>query len=97
MTTCTTTENQYVTKDPDSVLDYGTDWTSWLGQDEVLANSIWIVPNGITKTTDTMTASVATIWLSGGTTGETYVVVNRITTNQGRTEDRSKYVTITEH
>lgn len=76
------------TKDPDAVLDYAVDWTLWLAGDEI-ATSDWTVPVGLTKVTDTNTATKATVWLSGGQAGQSYTITNRITTTGGRTEDRS--------
>jgi len=76
-------------KDPDSVLDYSTDWSDWLSAsgDDTINSSIWIVPDGITKDSDTFTDTDATIWLSGGTDGEKYNILNRITTIGNRTDD----------
>lgn len=76
-------------KDPDAVLDYETDWTSWLVDDDTIVTSTWIVPNGLVKNSDSHTDTKATVWLSGGNLNARYDVVNRITTSQGRTEDRT--------
>jgi len=76
-------------KDPDGVLDYQWDWSKWLGGGETIATSDVIVPTGITLDSKSNTTTTATAWLRGGTVGTSYVVVNRITTNQGRTDDRS--------
>jgi hypothetical protein len=76
------------TKDPNAVLDYTVDWTRWLAGDQI-ASSAWLVPTGLTKMADSKTGSSATVWLSGGTAGQSYTVTNRITTAAGRTEDRS--------
>jgi hypothetical protein len=75
-------------KDPDARLDYMVDWTSWLGEDTI-ANSEWVVPDGITYEADTFTSTTATVWLSGGSLGSSYDVVNRITTVAGRIDDRT--------
>jgi hypothetical protein len=76
-------------KDPDGVLDYGLDWTEWLGEDS-LASSTWVVPDGLTKPTpDSFTEFSTLIWLGGGVAGTTYDIVNRITTAGGRTCDRT--------
>jgi len=75
-------------KDPHAVLDYTIDWTRWLAGDQIAASE-WLVPSGLTKLADSKTATLATVWLSGGTAGESYAVTNRITTTGGRTEDRS--------
>lgn len=79
------------TKDPDAVLDYEADWTDWLVDDDTIVTSTWTVPSagGLTKTTDSHTDTKATVWLSGGTVGAQVAVTNRITTAQGRTEDRT--------
>ncbi len=83
------------TKDPNAILDYTIDWTRWLASDQV-ATSEWLVPTGLTKVGDSKTASSATVWLSGGTAGQSYMVTNRITTTGGRTEDRSFTIRVEE-
>ena len=83
------------TKDPNAVLDYTIDWIRWLSGDQI-ATSQWLVPTGLMKLADSKTASSATVWLSGGTAGQSYTVTNRITTTGGRTEDRSFLVKIEE-
>lgn len=75
-------------KDPDEVLDYVRDWSAILG-DDTIATSTWVVPSGITKNSDTNTTTTTTVWLSGGTLGEDYALVNRITTAGGRTLDKT--------
>lgn len=40
--------------------------------------------------------TVTTVWLMGGTSGQVYTVTNRITTNQGRTDDRSLTILVEE-
>lgn len=82
-------------KDPDAILDYAVDWATWLGSDTI-ATSAWVVPSGITEVSDTNTSTVAVIWLSGGTAGSTYNIVNRITTAGGRTEDRTIVIRVQE-
>ena len=75
-------------KDPDSVLDYKFDWSTWLGADTISTSSI-TVPTGITLDSDTNDTTTATAWLSGGSVGSSYTVTNRIVTAAGRTADRS--------
>lgn len=77
------------TKDPEAIVDYEVDWSTWLGSD-TLASSTWMAPSGITVTSSTgFTTTKATIWLSGGTNGSDYVLTNTITTAGGRTEDET--------
>ena len=75
-------------KDPDATKDYQALWAEWLKTDTISA-STWIVPTGITKLSDSFTTTTATIWLTGGTLGRTYKVVNRVATVGGRTEDQT--------
>jgi hypothetical protein len=83
------------TKDPHAILDYTIDWTRWLAGDTI-ATSEWLVAAGLTKVADSKTVSSATVWLSGGTAGQSYTVTNRIVTNGGRTEDRSFTIRVEE-
>lgn len=76
-------------KDPDEVKDYSVDWEARLDEGDTILTSTWIVPDGITKDSDSNTTTTATIWLSGGTLGTTYSLVNRITTAGGRTLDQT--------
>jgi hypothetical protein len=75
-------------KDPDEVLDYEIDWTARLAGDTISA-STWIVPDGITKNSDTFTATSALVWLSAGVEGASLLLVNRVVTAGGRTMDQS--------
>lgn len=83
-------------KDPNSVLDFLSDWTGWLAEGETIAALSVIVPTGITKDSDTHDDTSATVWLSGGSAGNTYAVTFRITTNQARTDDRTIKIYVTE-
>lgn len=76
------------TKDPQAVLDYTIDWSAWLNGDTIVG-SVWTVETGITKTTDSFTSTVTTVWLSGGTVGKDYEITNRVTTATGRIDDRT--------
>jgi hypothetical protein len=75
-------------KDPNEVLDYTVDWEQPLEGDTII-NSSWTVPIGITGGLQSNTATRATVWLSGGTDGETYTLMNRIVTASGRTRDQT--------
>lgn len=87
------------TKDPDSKLDYGVDWTAWLGSDTLLS-STWLVttPAGAAAGTHLSIAAapipsidgkITRVWLEGGVVGVTYDVRNRVETTAGRREDRT--------
>jgi hypothetical protein len=82
-------------KDPNSVLDYQIDWSTWLASDTI-ATSTWTAPTGITIASSSNTTTAATVWLSGGTAGVWYSLVNRIVTAGARTEDRTIQVRVEE-
>lgn len=88
------------TKDPDSVLDYQIDWSSWLDTDnsEEIASSDWTVPTGLTEGTgdyiSSNTTTTTKIWLSGGTAGTNYDVVNSIVTNSSPAREADRTITI---
>lgn len=75
-------------KDPDEVKDYGIDWSALLDTDTI-STSTWTLPSGITKDSDSHTTTATTIWLSGGTAGESYSILNRVVTVGLRTYDRT--------
>jgi hypothetical protein len=84
------------TKDPDAVLDYAVDWSSWLGEDTI-ESSTWESPSGIVKDSDSHDGTVVRVWVSGGErVGATYALTNRIVTAGGRTDERTIYVTVEE-
>lgn len=76
------------TKDPGAALDYGIDWDDWLGTDTI-ASSSWTVPTGLTQDSDSHDTTGTTVWLSGGTVGQFYLVTNHITTAGGRADERT--------
>lgn len=91
-------------KDPDEILDYDVDWTSRLysadelalvaaGQTVVpadhIATSQFTLPVGIVANSSTFSNTATKVWLSGGTDGQAYAIVNRITTPGGRTMDQT--------
>lgn len=76
-------------KDPDATLDWIFDWNDWLGEFETITLATFLVDPGITVTEDTSTMKTATVWLAGGTEGQVYRVTCRVTTSDGRIDDRS--------
>ena len=68
-----------------ATLDYTVDWTDWLGTDTI-SSVAWQITGSMTTTSNTKTATAATIWLTGGTLDETCVVKCTITTPLGRIE-----------
>lgn len=84
------------TKDPDAVLPYVFDWTDWLASGETISSATMTVETGLTKDSETNTTTTHTVWVSGGTIGTRYLLTSRVTTNLGKTDDRSALVRITD-
>ena len=66
------------------VHDFQQNWAAELGADTI-TTSAWALDSGITKDSDSNTDSTATAFISSGTLGMTYRVVNTIVTAAGRT------------
>jgi hypothetical protein len=82
-------------KDPSAKIDTGWDWSAWLGTDTITASS-WTVPTGLTSVDESNTTTTTTIWLTGGTHGQDYSLVNQITTAGGRIDQRTIKVQVRE-
>jgi len=58
-----------VKKDPNADLDYGFDWTAWLGATDTITESTWTVPAGSGLTAHSPSISpdgkVTCVWLEG--------------------------------
>ena len=63
-------------KDPQSILNWSIDWADWLQTAEGILSDSWtITPSGTLAESSSSTAgTVSTIYLTGGTVGETYRV-----------------------
>lgn len=92
----------YDVKDPSAKLDYEGDWTPFLVPGDTIAASTWIPTlangtpdNGITVVSTSFAPTNTTVWLQGGAVGDpTHMIVNHITTNQGRQDDQTLYLDI---
>jgi len=75
-------------KDPAARKDYTVDWADFLDGDTISAVA-WTVPAGLTTYSSSNSATAATVWLSGGTAGNDYLVTCQVTTAGGRIDQRS--------
>lgn len=73
---------------PHARLDYAVDWTDWLDPGEVISESEWSAPAGLSVSTSYHDGRLAVVWLTGGELGATYQVANTVTTGVGRREYR---------
>ena len=81
-------------KDPDAVLDFAFDWSSWLAESETINTYTVTVMSGLTLYSDSQADGVVTVWLSGGTAGNWYTVACRIVTSAGRTDERTMRIRV---
>ena len=84
------------TKDPDAVLDYSFGWDEWLEDGDTIASATVTADAGITLDSQSNTTTLVTAWLSGGTALEHYKVTCRVTTTEGRTDDRTILIRVRE-
>ncbi|WP_321397376.1 hypothetical protein [Emcibacter sp.] len=90
-------------KDPAAVVDFSIDWGSnYLLDGEDIASSSWSVfpedvDQGLVIDQEPVPANGATaVFVSGGVTGVIYRLTNRISTSQGRTDERSLTIRVEE-
>jgi hypothetical protein len=76
-------------KTPDEEKDYGIDWRKWIATDVTISTSVWELPTGITRVTDSIDGRQTLIRLAGGTAGTTYELINEIVTSVGENLERS--------
>jgi hypothetical protein len=81
-------------KDPDGTLDFSFDWSKWLATDETIIGYTVTVSMGLTKESDSESAGIVTVWLSGGTATTWYTVACKIVTNAGRTDERTMNILV---
>lgn len=74
------------TKHPEEILDYKFDFTKFLSTGETITSRTVTVEAGLNKDADTFNSTSVTVWLSGGTAGNRYLVTCKVNTNQGRTK-----------
>lgn len=81
-----------ITKDPNAVLDYYENFTNWLPEGDLIV-SVTTIATGITVDEANITGAgkFVQLWCSGGTLGVTGTVTVRITTVEGRIDDRTLY------
>jgi len=83
-------------KDPDAILDYKWDWSSWLDAGESISTYAITVSGGLASTESTFNSSAVTAWISGGTAGTVETAACLIETNSSRTDERTIYLNVLE-
>lgn len=78
-------------KDPQEVLSYTIDWSTWLAGGETISTSSWAADD-LTVDSDTNDNTTTTVVVSAGTVAVAARVTNTITTSASRTGERSVIV-----
>jgi hypothetical protein len=85
-------------KDPNAILDYPISFVAWLADiaDTYVSHTVVSLTGGLAVNSSAQSAGIITVWLSGGTVGETGSFTVRIVTTGGRTDDRTFWLKIKE-
>lgn len=94
-------ETDTATIDPDARLDWRFSWADWLTDGDTIATATVTDTTGSTEPaivvgTVTHDDTSVTVWLSGGVAGQLARITCRITTSQGRTDERTLRLYITD-
>ncbi len=81
--------------DKDDVTDFSFNWSVRL-QDDTILTSEFILPDGLTEVSSSLTGLVAQIFVTGGNCGWVYRITNRVTTAGGRQKDWTIAVRVVE-
>jgi len=82
-------------KDPQAEKDYAVDWSAMLQDLETIDVSTWTPDgSGLVASGDSINGGICTVWLSGGTDGTTYNVLNHIETSRGMIDERTVVIKI---
>ncbi|GHF18184.1 hypothetical protein GCM10017044_10870 [Kordiimonas sediminis] len=80
-------------KDPSATLDYSVDWADTLLAGETIVSAQWsVTPNGaedLQLGQEYINGSVYSVFVAGGYPGAQYRLSCRVSTDQGRTMERS--------
>lgn len=75
-------------KDPSAVKDYGIDWVLWMSSGDTISSSVFSAGT-LNVTSSSVSSHTTMCFIGSGTADNTHRVTNRITTSQGRTDERS--------
>jgi hypothetical protein len=81
-----------ITVDPQATLDYVWDWTVWLAALSDNIQSINVTSVGCTVVRSSFTGGLVTAWAGSGAAFVPASITCQITTNSGRTDERTVYL-----
>lgn len=88
----------FAVHDPDAILNYAFDWTSWLATDATISTSTWDGPDGMTLTAsvDGANSIVKVEVTDSSLVGQRVELVNHVTSSDGQEDDRTLKLYITQ-
>lgn len=92
------TDNKYFEKDVEATMDFSTDWNEWLDRSQDAVNSYQVIlplNSSLALLRTSQIGGLITAWFGGGDVGKREPVTFRITTVNGRRDDRTIYIRIT--
>jgi hypothetical protein len=84
-------------KAPTDILDYEWDWSVWLPTGDTISSVVWTAESGLTievSPAPSHASTNATVWIGGGTAGNTYTLECQITTAAGRVAQNTQNVNV---
>jgi hypothetical protein len=82
-------------KTPTVDKSFSLNWTSYLGALTITASE-WDLPAGVAEVDSDFTTTTTSIQLSGGTDGEDYELINRVTLSNTDTEEKTLVIQVRE-
>mgnify|MGYP000043269595 CR=1 FL=1 len=80
---------QQFVHDPQAVLDYAWDWSTWLEPGETITTATITTPTGLALASQSIAGGRVVAWLCGGEPRTRYRVTCHITTDRTREDDRT--------
>lgn len=71
------------TKQSTELLDYKLDFSEWLAGGDTISSTDETIPDGLTLDKKVTDSTMVTLFIKGGTDGETYKVTSKVTTTSG--------------
>lgn len=84
-------------KDPSDKADFTLNWSEELkvmGDNDTILQTVWTVPQGLVLESQNQANGETSVWLSGGTAGQDYMIACRVTTSAGRIFERSVWLKV---
>lgn len=82
-------------QDKDAFLDYSLDWSDWLEDGDTIVTSNWSADSALTLNSSSVSGGLTSVWIQGGVVNTWYAVTNTVTSDQGRHDQRTIRLFIT--